>query len=466
MSEHTLVAATRVAEILRLHGYDAYVVGGAVRDMYLGRQPKDFDIATSATPAQLMQLPEFDAPKYSDTSQAYGVTRVRLVHEGVPIEVEVATFRKDIEAHKGRKYTKVEYATLEEDVLRRDLTINALAFDPSTDQIIDFVGGLEDLDAGIVRFIGDAAARIKEDPLRVMRVIRFKNHLGFRYDDATKVALSRAVARGVIEEIAVDRLRDELTRLLIHTSRRQSFEDLDRFGILEQVLPEVTAGRGVMQPPEFHAEGDVWRHELLVLDYLPAHPSRRLAWAALLHDIGKPPTFMPALPGDRIRFNRHYAIGAEMAKTILRRLRFSKRDTRDIYWMIYHHMAIDDLPDMRPSHQRQMLDHEAFKDLLELHRADAGASWRPGKSHAKPQFEAIEKLWRAHRAKAAPERQPSLKRDLGIDGNWVRRTLGDDSRLTGPMIGRILNELSGLYLDEGISDERVYERRARQLLGG
>lgn len=464
--DHTLEAASWVADILSRHGYEAYIIGGAVRDMYLGRQPKDFDVATSATPKELMGIPEFDRSIYKDMAQAYGVTRVRFMHDGRRVETEVATFRKDIDAHRGRKQTRVVFATLEEDVARRDLTINALAFDPATLQIIDYVGGLDDLDAGIIRFIGEPAARIQEDPLRVMRAIRFKNQLGFRYDAAAAAAIYEAVQAGVIERIAVDRLRDELTRLLLHSSRHQSLDDLDTFGIAERVLPEVTAGHGVMQPPEFHAEGDVWQHELLILDYLPAHPSRRLVWAALLHDIGKVPTFTPAVPGDRIRFNRHYAIGAEMAKTVLRRLKFSNRDIHDIYWMIYHHMAVDDIVQMRPSHQWKMFEHEAFEDLLELHRADAAASWRPGEAHEKPAFAGIEALWRAHRAKSAVEPRPSLKHDLGIDGHWLLRKFGDDKRLSGPVMRRILEELNAWYMDEKIKEERAYETRVQHLLEG
>lgn len=463
-SDHSFEAASWAADILHRHGYDAYIVGGAVRDMYLGHRPKDFDIATSATPEQLAAVPDFDRSSYRDMAQAYGVTRVRFAHNGRPMELEVATFRKDIDAHKGRRHTKVEYTTLEDDVSRRDLTINALALDPATAQIIDYVGGLDDLDAGIVRFIGEPAVRIQEDPLRVMRAVRFKNQLGFSYDFVTATAIRRAVQDGVIDEVAVDRLRDELSRMLVHPSRRQALEDLDDFGILEQVLPEVVAGRGVAQPPEFHAEGDVWQHELLICEYLPPHPSRRLAWAALLHDIGKPPTFTPGVHDDRIRFNRHYAVGAEMAKTVLRRLKFSNHDIRNIYWMIYHHMAIDDLPHMRPSHQRQMMDHEAFGDLLELHRADAAASWRPGAPHVTPDFAEIEALWHAHQAEAALHRRPSLKRDVGIDGHWLLRKFGHDKRLTGLMMKRILQDLNEWYVDEGMTDEAAYERRVKRYL--
>jgi poly(A) polymerase len=466
ISPHDYESAKQAAKILNSNGYEAYIVGGAVRDLWLDRQPKDFDLVTSATPDQIMKIAQFSSAKYKDTAQAFGVTRVKFTHKAVSGELEIATFRKDIEAHLGRKSTKIAYADLEEDLMRRDFTINALALDPSTNQVIDYTGGIDDLQNRLVRFIGNPKDRINEDPLRIMRAIRFKNHLDFSYESGTEKATKQAVAGGFVEQIAIDRLRDELTNLLTHTSRRQALVDLDYFGILERVLPEVTIGKKTSQPPEFHAEGNVWQHELLILDYLPHSPGKRLAWAALLHDIGKPITATkPLRSSDRIRFNRHYAVGAEMAKTILRRLKFSTRDTKEISWMIYNHMAIDDLPVMRPSRQQRMLGHPAFEDLLELHRADAAASWRPGKRHTKPHFKDIERLWHAYQSKAPELRQPSLKRDLGIDGKWLLDQFGDKYDIgSGPVIGTVLSELDEWYRDEGVKDKKAYVAKVRQLL--
>lgn len=464
---HDYQSARYAANILSQRGLEAYIIGGAVRDLWLGRHPKDFDLVTSATPEQIMEIPDFEQSNYKDAAQAFGVTRVKFMHQGISNELEVATFRKDIEAHRGRKATKVVFAELEDDVLRRDFTINALALNPLTNQVIDYVGGIDDLDNKLVRFIGKPAERIQEDPLRIMRALRFKNHLGFSYHAETALAIKRAVSQGQVETIAIDRLRDELTNLLIHPIRRQAVADLNEFGILEQVLPEVTAGKGVRQPPQFHAEGDVWQHELLILDYLPPTPSKRLAWAALLHDIGKPTAITePRGSKDRIRFNRHYAVGAEMAKTILRRLKFSNHDTKDIAWMIYNHMAIDDLPAMRPSHQQRMMGNPAFEDLLELHRADAAASWRPGKPRGtKPKFKKIEHLWHLYQSTSPELRQPSLKKDLGIDGKWLLKEFGEEFNIsTGPAIGKVLSGLDDWYKDEGIKDPTAYVRKARQLL--
>lgn len=464
---HDFDSAVRAAAALNDHGYDAYIVGGAVRDLWLGRHPKDFDLVTNATPEQIMAIAQFQKSKYNDPAQAFGVTRVKFVHKGITYELEIATFRKDIDAHLGRKATRISYATLEDDVLRRDFTINALALDPSTNYVIDYVGGIEDLNNKLIRFIGSPKERIREDPLRIMRAVRFKNHLGFSYYPQITRSIIKAVADGYIEKIAIDRLRDELTNLLIHSTRHQAIMDLDVFGILERILPEVTAGKITRQPPEFHAEGDVWQHELLILDYLPHTPSKRLAWAALLHDIGKPVTIsIPRVHADRIRFNRHYAVGAEMAKTVLRRLKFSHHDISDITWMIYHHMAIDDLPLMRPSKQQQMLGHPAFEDLLDLHRADAASSWRPGQPPgARPQFKEIERLWHAYQSKTLEQKQPSLKRDVGIDGRWLIEQFGEEFGFTaGPIVGKVLDELEEWYQDEGATDKHLYEIKARTLL--
>ncbi|MGZ6005414.1 MAG: CCA tRNA nucleotidyltransferase [Candidatus Saccharimonadales bacterium] len=464
---HTYETALMAAQILGRSGFHAYIIGGAVRDICLGLNPKDFDLVTNATPEQIMNIPEFRHSNYKDPAQAFGVTRVRFYNRGIVNELEIATFRKDIEAHKGRKATKIQFTDLEEDVERRDFTINALALDTETGFIIDYVGGIDDLIAKKIKFIGKPGDRIIEDPLRLMRAIRIKNNLGFDYLPATKKAIQEATKLGLAETIAIDRLRDEINRMLVHPSRRSSLYDLNSFGILERILPEVTAGIGVQQPPQFHAEGDVWQHELLIMDYLPSNPSRRLAWAALLHDIGKVPTSRkPRNNEGRIRFDRHYAVGAEMAKTILRRLNFSNKDIREITWMIYYHMAIDDLPNMRPSHQQRMMGHPAFADLLELHKADAAASWRPKESHGiKPKFKEIEDVWAKYQAQEPAKQQPSLKRDLGIDGNWLTKNFGDELKhRDGKAIGKVLETLDEAYRDEGITDEEFYFEKAKELI--
>jgi poly(A) polymerase len=457
--------AQYVAEVLHRSGYEAFLIGGAVRDIWLGREPKDFDLVTNATPQEIRDIPELSRSKYKDPAQAYGVTRVKIARKHQDSEIEVATFRRDIDAHEGRKSTKIEFSSLEDDVLRRDLTINGLAYDLVSNFIIDYVDGVEDLISKRIRFIGNPLNRIREDPLRIMRAIRIRHQLGFRYDPQTRKALKKATTEGFIGNIAIDRLRDEFTALLMQPNRKNAIVDLDRLGVLDIVLPEVVAGKGVVQPPEFHAEGDVWKHQLLIMDYLPDSPSRRLVWAALLHDIGKAPTSRIPQSEGRIRFDRHYAVGAEMAKAILRRLRFSNRDINDICWMVYNHMAIDDLPSMKPSKQQRMLGHPAFEDLLELHRVDAAASWRPEWPHGKkPRFRGIERIWNEYQQKSPEVQQPSLKRDLGIDGNWLIRELGEELNLNqGPILGEILYYLENWYRDEGITELTGYKTKAREV---
>ena len=380
--------------------------------------------------------------------------------------LEIATFRRDIEAHKGRKQTRVEFAQLEDDLERRDFTINALALDPLTAQVIDCVDGLKDIDSKTIRFIGNPSERIKEDPLRILRAIRLRNNLDFAYAPQTIEAMRSAIKAGAHQAIAIDRLRQELTLMLIHPSRRQALEDLDYFGLLESVLPEVTAGKLTQQPPQFHGEGDVWAHQLLVMEALPDSPSRTLAWAALLHDIGKAKTqTLPKTKEDRIRFNRHYEVSKDMAKTILKRLHFSNKDSELISWMIYHHINIDDLPKMRPSRQKAMLGHPAFADLLKLHRADAVASWHDTKTRSEPRFDAIVAIWYSYLAHPPEKRHPSLKKDLGIDGQWLLKKFGKELNLTpGPIIGEVLKDLEELYLDKGVKQKSFYKQRAKELI--
>ena len=464
-SKHYPLAA-EATRILQTNNFKAYLIGGAVRDLLLGYEPKDYDIVTNATPTQIAAIPAFGHAKYKDTAQAYGVTRVRFMYQGQQEHLEIATFRKDIQAHLGRKATKIEFSNLEQDVKRRDFTINALALDPSNKQIIDYTKGLTDLQAKIIRFIGAPAKRIAEDPLRILRAIRLKNKLGFAYHPSTKQAIQNAVAAGHIVQIATDRIRDELTRMLTDVSRANSLIDLDMFGILDILLPEVTAGKQTPQPPQYHAEGNVWQHQVLVLKKLPANPSKLLVWAALLHDIGKAVTItLPRGPADHIRYNRHYAVGAEMAKTILRRLNFSKHDITDICWMIYHHLSIDDLPNMRPSHQQKMLGHRAFADLFALHKADAAASLRPNQPQTPPTFLELQKLWDDFRSKSALEQQPSIKKDHQIDGDWLIQKFGKEYGIKpGKALGQILTELNDWYADHPTKQTANIHKKTLQIV--
>jgi poly(A) polymerase len=332
--------------------------------------------------------------------------------------------------------------------MRRDFTINALALDPLNDYLIDEVEGLRDLDAKTVRFIGDPATRIKEDPLRVMRGIRFVHQLEFKFAATTDVAIQTAIKDGVLGQIATDRLRQELNAMLLLPKKRTLIGLLDNIGVLAAVLPEVLAGKDVTQPDDMHAEGDVFTHTLLAVDCLQPGASLRLVWATLLHDIGKPPTQeLPKAPGDRIRFSSHYRIGAKMASGILERLNFSKKFISEVAWMIEYHLGIDDLPKMTKAHQRTMMENDAFSDLLELHRADARASWtktsRGDVYKPEPKFSEIKAIWNDFKASQAKPR-PSLKLDLGIDGNWLKQKF---SIKDGKKLGALLDILNTSYLD-------------------
>jgi len=304
---HAVIAKLRGA------GHQAYLVGGCVRDLLLGVKPKDFDISTDARPDRIMDL----FPKSGRVGALFGVVLVRDVFD----QVEVATFRSDHEYEDGRRPEVVRFESdPRQDVLRRDFTINGLMMDPWTGEVLDFVGGREDLKLGVVRAIGDPDTRFREDHLRLLRAVRFAARLGFEMAGETFDAVRRN--HGLIVRVAAERVRDELVRILTEGGARRGLELLDSTGMLEDILPEVAAMKGVEQPPEYHPEGDVWKHTLLLLEQLD-HPSAALALGALLHDVGKPATFRVA---GRIRFDGHVEEGVRLAHGILHRLRFSREE--------------------------------------------------------------------------------------------------------------------------------------------
>jgi poly(A) polymerase len=356
-------AAVRVVERLAEKGFITYLAGGCVRDRLLGRTPVDYDVATEALPDIVESL----FPGAITTGKCFGVVRVRLDSE----EVEVATFRADHGYHDGRHPDSVTFSDPETDAQRRDFTINALFMDPRHDDtIIDFVEGQRDLSGHTVRCVGDPATRFQEDHLRMLRAVRFTSVLDFQLDAATADAIrSRA---SCITDIAAERVRDELTRILTESPRAgDALTLLHEVGLLEPLLPEISAMRGTLQPPQFHPEGDVFEHTVLMLNEMEA-PSARLAWSVLLHDVGKPPTFTDDT--DRIRFNRHAPIGGDMAAAILRRLRFPNDDRDFITACVRGHMRTMDVPRMRRSTLRRMVGAPTFPVELELHRLDCVGS--------------------------------------------------------------------------------------------
>ena len=418
-------AALRIVVTLRARGYEAYFAGGCVRDLLLGREPADYDVATSATPDVVLEM----FPRTFAVGAHFGVVLVAPEAEDAGFITEVATFRSDLAYSDGRHPDGVRYTlTAEEDVKRRDFTINGLLLDPlrfgkattgprstrplsglaqgrlstpfaaatsaqddrsvgeSADvrgavldddksigkraglrgAVLDYVGGLADLDAGVVRAIGRAELRFEEDHLRMLRGVRFAARFGFELEAETKRAIRSLASR--IDAVSRERVRDELTKMLTEGHARRAFELLDETGLLNEVLPEVARMKGVEQPPQFHPEGDVWVHTLMLLEQLEPGCSETLAWGALLHDVGKPPTFKRA--PDRIRFYGHVEIGVAMGAEIGRRFRFSNEETRQVVALIENHMRFMDTQRMKESTLKRFFRLERFEEHLALHKMD------------------------------------------------------------------------------------------------
>jgi poly(A) polymerase len=296
--------------------------------------------------------------------------------------VEVATFRSDVSYSDGRHPDAVVYShTAQDDVQRRDFTINGLLLDPQTGEVLDFVGGKADLQAKLIRAIGDPPRRFAEDKLRMMRAVRFAARLDYTIEPATFAAI-RDRARE-IGQVSAERQRDELTKTLTEGAARRGFELLDDLGLLTHVLPEVARMKGVEQPPQFHPEGDVWVHTRLMLEGLSPECSPTLAWGVLLHDVGKPPTFSPPTgPDGRIRFDGHVEVGARIAEDICRRLRFSNEDTEQIVALVENHLRFKDVFEMRASTLKRFVRLPRFDEHLELHRLDCLSSHRNLDAHA------------------------------------------------------------------------------------
>jgi poly(A) polymerase len=387
-------AALAIVRTLRDAGQQAFFAGGCVRDLLLGVSPKDYDVATSATPDEIVAL----FPKTYGVGAHFGVVLVCTERpDGPDIATEVATFRSDGAYSDGRRPDTVRYTTdPREDVLRRDFTINGLLLDPIAYEatgdldsaVLDYVGGRRDLALGVVRAIGDPKLRYAEDKLRLLRAVRFAARLNFHLE----VEGIRCKA-AEIDQVSAERVRDELTRILTEGGARRGFELLYQLGLLARVLPEVVRMRGVAQPPEFHPEGDVWTHTMLLLEKLPAGCPPTLAWGALLHDIGKPATYQPPnpkIPGDRIRFNGHVDVGVRIAEEILVRLRFSNDDAAQIVALVKNHMRFGDILEMKQSTLKRFLRLPRFDEHLELHRLDASSAFGDLKLYnfARAQYEA------------------------------------------------------------------------------
>jgi len=350
-----------IVQHLREAGYEAYFAGGSVRDMLLGKAPQDYDIATSATPEEVRRIFSETVP----VGAQFGVILVLLDGQAF----EVASFRYDGPYLDGRRPSEVRYGTLEEDIGRRDFTINGMFYDPLADRVIDRVEGRQDLERRLIRAIGDPRRRFEEDRLRMIRAVRFAASLEFDIEPATLAAIQQLAP--TITQISWERIGEEVTRILTEGGARRGFELLDETGLLAVVLPEVAAMKGVEQSPDYHPEGDVFTHTLLLLGHLDS-PSETLAYGCLLHDVGKP--LCARREGDRITFYGHTERGAEMAEAILKRLKRGRAVWERVHYLTRNHLRHVQAPRMRLSTLKRFLREEGIEELLELTRIDALSS--------------------------------------------------------------------------------------------
>ena len=356
--------AVEVARRLTDAGHEALLAGGCVRDKLLGRAPKDFDIATSATPARVLSL----FPGSNEVGAHFGVVIVKLGDH----HVEVATFRTDGSYKDGRRPDSVEFSTPPEDAQRRDFTVNGLFENPFTGEVIDFVGGLADIKTKTLRAIGDPVARFREDSLRLLRAVRFATVLGFEIEPLTWSAIQDHA--GDLARISPERIRDEFSKLIVAPDRARGLDLLVQSGLIREIIPEVLPMIGCEQPPEWHPEGDVYTHTRIMLEMLGPDAPLELCLAVLLHDIAKPPTFTFDEAANRIRFNGHDALGATMAEEILRRLKYPNGVIAAVVPMVARHMQFMNVQKMRVAKLKRFMAEPTFEQEMELHRVDCGSS--------------------------------------------------------------------------------------------
>lgn len=366
-TEASRLLATQIVRRLRQEGHTALFAGGCVRDLLLDLTPSDYDVATDATPEQVTAL----FPRRTiQVGASFGVVRVRGAQHG-GTEVEVATFRKDGAYIDGRHPESVVFSTPRQDAERRDFTINGMFFDPITEEVIDYVGGRADLDAKVLRAIGDPEARFGEDKLRLLRAVRFAARFGLAIDPRTLAAL-RAMAPQV-KAVSAERIAQELRRMLVHESRAQAFDLALVVGLVKAVLPPLAAIRGLFQGKPVQPEGDLWDHTMLVLKLLPPDPSFTLAFAALLHDVGKPPT--KAIHNGRLSFHNHEQVGSRIANDLCRMLKLSNVERERVCWLVEYHQYLGEAKRLREAKLKRVLSQPGIDELLALHRADALASF-------------------------------------------------------------------------------------------
>ncbi|MBT4917604.1 CCA tRNA nucleotidyltransferase [Candidatus Peregrinibacteria bacterium] len=430
-----------IIEILKKAGHEAYWAGGCVRDMLLGIEPKDFDIVTSAKPDEIEELLEHTIP----IGKQFGV--ILAIQNGH--NFEIATFRSDSGYSDGRRPDAIEFTNAEEDAKRRDFTINAIFYDPIEDKIMDYVDGQKDMKDELIRFIGEPEERIKEDHLRILRAIRFKNEYDMQYHPDTYQAVKKHVK--LIEDISKERVKDELNKMIMSKKNSgQAFEELFEVEALELIIPELCKLKGLAQPKMYHQEGDVWDHSLRALNSLTEEegdpnplpenpPTIALKWATLMHDIGKYDTFQA--DEDRIRYDHHSEVGAEMSSKILKRLKFDKKTIDRVKWLIEHHMMVVPLFEMPDARRRHWFLQPGFEELLEVYRADSMGIIPMDLS----MYEKLKKLYRHEIAKL------KLMPKQLISGKEIMSILGIEQ---GEKVGDILKEVRDKQLSHEIKTRK------------
>lgn len=423
--------AKKIVGTLSSNGFEAYWVGGSVRDLLLKKEPKDIDIVTNAKPEDIEKIFEHTHP----IGKQFGVMLVGMEEN----TFEVATFRKESDYLDKRRPNKVEWTTAKQDVLRRDFTINGLLYNPLNTQVIDFVDGRRDLEQKIIRFIGEPEKRINEDPLRILRAVRLKNQLGFSFNKSTFDAIKKLAKE--INHVAEERIGRELDLMLAGPNRAQAIEDLDRLGLLGIILPEIEELKGTPQPFEFHQEGDVFDHSLKALTTLDNDAPSFLAFATLFHDSGKPKVIKyPTSKEGRITTNGHAKVSANIAEHVLRRLKFPRTYIETVTWLISHHMSLKNLDELRPNKRELFLLDPRFPWLLELHRADALGAKPADLSLYLKDLKIYEQAKADHK-KTLAEAKPLL-----VNGYDLQKELKIKA---GPIIGELLE----LIRDKQLKDE-------------
>ncbi len=426
--------AIKIVEKLQKKGFQAFFAGGCVRDLILKKDPEDFDIATNAKPEEIEHLFE---NTYS-VGKHFGVI---LIKENEHL-FEIATFRSDSGYSDGRRPDYVTFTDAKEDALRRDFTINGIFYDPVAEEFHDFVDGKSDLKREMLRFIGDPDKRIREDHLRIIRAVRFKNRFHFAYQAETRASVKKHAS--LILSVSAERIYEELNKIIIHQSRKQAFEDLDRFGILEKILPEVHTLKKVPQDEVYHSEGNAFKHSLSALAHIAPGVNPEACWAVLLHDIGKTQTVKYC--DNRIHFYGHQEAGLEIAKKLLKRLKFSGATQKKILWLIQHHHLFDQFHKMKRSTKLHYFDNPYFSDLLEVYHADLLGSIPKNFSKRKKAeedfYEIKAEFETAHVERALPSHLPEL-----LTGEEIMKILKIPA---GPKVGEIKGRLRELQLEKKI----------------